>query len=260
MDDEQLRAQLTLPRFPRSAAYDPRWLIRNVMGPNPLWLLEELTARMPLRPGMRVLDLGCGKAVTSIFLAREFGVTVWAADLWVAPTENLARIREAECADRVFPLLAEARELPFAHGYFDAVISIDAYHYFGTDDFYVGYLADFIRPGGLLGIAVPGLRAEIDRVPEHLRPYWQWEFASLHSVGWWRRHWELTGKVGVLDAWEQDDGWRYWRHWCRVCAQAGEDETVREASRHEARMLDADEGRTFTFALLVAEKPEVGGT
>ncbi|WP_119727901.1 SAM-dependent methyltransferase [Thermomonospora amylolytica] len=258
--DERLRERLVMPRFPRSGTYDPRWMIANVMGPNPLWLLEELTGRMELRPGMRVLDLGCGKAMTSVFLAREFGVDVWAADLWIPPTDNLERIREAGCADRVVPLRAEARELPFAHGYFDAVVSVDAYHYFGTDDFYLGYLADFIRPGGTLGIAVPGVRAEIERVPEHLRPYWQWEFMSLHTVAWWRRHWELTGRARVRDAWEPDDGWRLWRTWCEVCAEAAEDEAVREASRREALMLDADAGRTFTFAHLVAEMTEPAGS
>lgn len=223
------------------------------MGPNPLRLLEELISRMELRPGMRVLDLGCGKAMTSVFLARECGVQVGAADLWISPADDLERITAAGCADRIVPLRLQARELPFAHGYFDAVVSVDAYHYFGTDDFYLGYLADFIRPGGTLGITVPGVRAEIEQVPGHLRPWWQWEFMSLHTVAWWRRHWELTGKVRVLDAWEPDEGWRLWRTWCEVCAEAAEDEAMREAARREAAMLDADARRTFTFAHIVAE-------
>ena len=29
---------------------------------------------MELEPGMRVLDMGCGKAISSIFLAKEFDV------------------------------------------------------------------------------------------------------------------------------------------------------------------------------------------
>jgi len=109
------------------------WVVENEMGPNALWLTESLCQVMPLEMGMRVLDLGCGTAMSSIFLAREFDVQVWAADLWVQPTDNLDRIREADLEDVVFPIRAEAHDLPFADGYFDAVVSIDAYHYFGTD-------------------------------------------------------------------------------------------------------------------------------
>jgi cyclopropane fatty-acyl-phospholipid synthase-like methyltransferase len=43
---------------------------------------------MAVEPGMRVLDLGCGRAITSVFLAREFGARVWAADMWIDPTPN----------------------------------------------------------------------------------------------------------------------------------------------------------------------------
>ena len=81
--------------FPRSAAYDEAWVNENRMGPNVLWLAESLAERMTLEPGMRVMDLGCGKACSSVFLAREYGVEVWATDLWIKPTENWERIREA---------------------------------------------------------------------------------------------------------------------------------------------------------------------
>ena len=66
------------------------------MGSNPLWMTEWLCERLDLQPGMRVLDLGCGYAKSSIFLAREFGVQVWATDLWVPATENWQRIRDAK--------------------------------------------------------------------------------------------------------------------------------------------------------------------
>ncbi|MCW2751334.1 MAG: SAM-dependent methyltransferase, partial [Aeromicrobium sp.] len=54
-------------RYHRSNGYDPRWVFDNQMGPNALWLVESLTEVLPLEPGMRVLDLGCGRAMTSIF-------------------------------------------------------------------------------------------------------------------------------------------------------------------------------------------------
>ena len=81
--------------YPRSQKYDIDWMVQNSMGPNVIWLTEALTGVMTLEPGMRVLDMGCGKAISSIFLAKECGVEVWAADLCVKPTENWERIRGA---------------------------------------------------------------------------------------------------------------------------------------------------------------------
>ena len=58
-------------RFPRSNRYDPKSIIDNQMGLNPLWLTEWVCEELALQPDMRVLDLGCGKGLSSIFLARE---------------------------------------------------------------------------------------------------------------------------------------------------------------------------------------------
>ncbi|MBY0394847.1 MAG: SAM-dependent methyltransferase, partial [Thermoleophilia bacterium] len=104
MDD-----RLSSARFPRTAAYHPDWLRAGASGgANPLWLAEWLAEALDLRPGLRVLDLGCGRAQSSIFLHREFGVEVWAVDLWFSPSENLRRIRDAGVADGVFPLRSDA--------------------------------------------------------------------------------------------------------------------------------------------------------
>lgn len=50
--------------FPRSARYDPEWVLENLMGPNGLWLVKSLSEVLELQPGMRVLDMGCGKVAS----------------------------------------------------------------------------------------------------------------------------------------------------------------------------------------------------
>src|SRR5687767_7943537 len=121
--------------FPKSSAYNPDWIAASVSGgANSMLLTEWLTNELDLQPGMKVLDLGCGRAVSSIFLAREFGVTVWATDLWFNPTENQQRINDAGLGERVYATYAEARALPFADEFFDAIVAIDSFLYFGTDD------------------------------------------------------------------------------------------------------------------------------
>src|SRR5262245_18040552 len=112
--------RLISDRFPRASRYHPEWVLAAVSGgANPLWLTEWLTEELELREGTRVLDLGCGRALSSIFLAREFGVQVWAADLWFSAAENLQRIRDAGVENAVFPLHVDARALPFADEFFD---------------------------------------------------------------------------------------------------------------------------------------------
>jgi cyclopropane fatty-acyl-phospholipid synthase-like methyltransferase len=101
------------PEFPRSNQYEQSWMLENQMGPNAIWLAEWLWDVLPLKTGMRVLDLGCGRCMTSIFLAREFGVQVWTTDLWITPDHNWQRVLEAGVEDLVFPLRAEAHALPF---------------------------------------------------------------------------------------------------------------------------------------------------
>jgi cyclopropane fatty-acyl-phospholipid synthase-like methyltransferase len=122
---------------------------------------------------MRVLDLGRGRALSSIFLRREFGVQVWATDLWFSASENRQRILDAEVDDGVYPIHADARSPPLATDFFDAIVSIDSFPYYGTDEHYLNYLARFVKPGGSIGIAGAGLMRELDGpIPDSLKAWW----------------------------------------------------------------------------------------
>jgi SAM-dependent methyltransferase len=241
--------RLHLDHYPRSLAYDPRWVVDNQMGPNPLWLMEALTDHLPLEAGARVLDLGAGTALTSIFLAKEFDLSVVAADLWVSPTENQRRILEAGVEGRVLPLRLEAHDLQFGEETFDAIVSADAYHYFGTDDLYLTSCVRLLRAGGRIGIVVPGLVVELEELPVHLRPYWDPACWSFHSPQWWRRHWGRSERVEVEQADVLPDGWREWLLWLEVCREHGA-----PVDDSEVRMVQEDAGRNLGFTRVVARK------
>jgi cyclopropane fatty-acyl-phospholipid synthase-like methyltransferase len=113
--------------FPRTAKYDEHWIRENALGENALCQAECLARHLPFSVGMRVLELGCGKATSSIFLAREFEVQVWATDSGTSATENFQRATALKSATRVFPVRADAHSLPFAREFFDAVVAIDSY-------------------------------------------------------------------------------------------------------------------------------------
>ena len=235
-------------RFPRSAKYHPEWIHKNVTTGtgNTLWLTEWLAEAMQLEPGMRVLDLGCGGAVSSIFLAREFGTQVWATDLWFSASDNLQRIREAGLMDRVFPLHADARALPYAGEFFDAIVCIDAYPYFGTDALYLNYITQFVRPGGQFGIAGAGLVQEFgDDVPGHLREFWTQDMWAFHSASWWRSHWERTGIMKIELAETMPEGSRYWLDWQL---------TAYPENHAEIETLKADNGRYLAWFRMVGRR------
>jgi len=236
--------------FPRSDAYSPDWLRAATSGgANPLWLTEWLTADLGLRPGMRVLDLGCGRAASSIFLHREFGVRVWATDLWFSPTENLRRVRDAGVDHDVYPIHADARHLPYADGFFDAIVSIDSYFYYGTDDLYLADVARFVRPGGTIAIAGAGLTGELTTgVPDHLRNWWEPSLWCLHSAEWWRHHWDRTGIVTVSTADTMPDGWRRWLDWQHL---------VNPGNTVEIDAINTDAGRTLGYVRVVAQRNPV---
>jgi cyclopropane fatty-acyl-phospholipid synthase-like methyltransferase len=203
---------------------------------------------MPLHRGMRVLDLGCGRAASSVFLGREWGVQVWATDLWFSASENLQRIEDAGVQDNVFPIHADAHSLPFARGFFDAIISIDSFVYYGTDELYLNYLMRFAKPNALIGIVGAGLMAEIESsVPEHLREWWEPSMWCLHSAAWWRRHWEKTGLVSVEAADSMPDGWKAWLAWQNAIAP----DNIREIAA-----ITADAGRVLGYIRVVARRQE----
>ena len=239
--------RLLSDRFPRSSKYHPGWVLANASGgANALWITEWLTEAMDLRPGMRVLDLGCGKASSSIFLRREFGVQVWAADLWISAAENIQRIRGAGLEDSVFPLHSDARALPFAPDFFDAIVCIDSFPYYGTDDLYLNYLAHFVKPGGPIGVAGAGLVREVDgRLPDYLQEWWTQDFWACHSAAWWRHHWERTGIVDIKLADTMPDGWKFWLDWLKAVAPD---------NATEIKTLEADAGRYLGYVRLVGRR------
>jgi SAM-dependent methyltransferase len=240
--------RLISDRFPRASGYHADWVLAGVSGgANPLWLAEWLSEAMDLRPGMKVLDLGCGRALSSIFLHREFGVQVWATDLWFSASENIQRVRDAGVEQGVFPIRADAHSLPFSAEFFDAILGIDSFMYFGTDDLYLNYLARFVKPGGSVGIALAGFTSEIvDRVPAHMAEWWAAEMPyCLHSADWWRRHWERTGILEVAVADMLPDGWRFWRDWLRLIAPA---------NVVEIDAVETDAGRHFGYVRAVGRR------
>ena len=183
--------------------------------------------RFPVRPGHRVLDLGCGGGRHAFELYRH-GANVVAFDLdpaELAPvTSMFAAMQvagEASPQAGATAISGDATAMPFGDGTFDRVIAAEVLEHVLDDQRAMNELARVLRPGGLAAITVPSwlpericwaLSTEYHQVPGgHVRIYtrveleaklaraglravWHHHAHGLHSPYWW-----LKCAVGVHD-------------------------------------------------------------
>jgi len=218
-----------------------------MMGPNAMRISEELTSRLGITKNMRILDLGCGCGLSTLLLVKKYGASVFAADLWISPTENYERFKSVGIDDKAVPIFADATKgLPFANGYFDALLSVDAYHYFGDTAEMLPSLIPFVKRGGFIAVAVPGLKYEFgENVPEEMKPFWTDEVArTIRSLAWWRDLWSKAKGVEIVDIREMDCCRQAWDEWL-ACPNP--------YAVNDRKMMEAEGGKYFNLVELIAK-------
>ena len=219
-----------------------------MMGPNSLRLLDELLSHAPERLSGRVLDLGCGMAVTSLFLARETEAdTVFAVDLWITATDNYARIRQWGEEKRIVPLHSDALDLPFADGFFKAIVSVDAYHYFGCrEGFFAEKILPLLEPGGYALIAVPGLKEEFENgIPALMTEWAEDDALCFHSPQWWKEHISQGVEGAEVSVYESKQFDAIWNDWF---------ESGHEYAANDKAYLERGVADMLSFVLIVVRK------
>ncbi len=124
-------------------------------------------ARLGLRPGDRLLDLGCG-AGRHAFEALRRGANVTALDLDQAELDLVAVYLAAISEDDTLPrgsgwetLQASATELPFPDAHFDRVIASEVLEHINDDALAIGELSRVLKPGGTMAVTVPRFGPEL---------------------------------------------------------------------------------------------------
>ena len=235
--------------YPLSEKYNTPELMGRIMGPNPLKLEEELLTGHRIPDGATVCDLGSGQGLTSVLLAKEYGFKVYAADLWSDPEANRRFFSDMGLDEKqIVPVKADAENLPFEKEFFDAVVSTDSYNYFGRDPDYLDRkLLPFLKPGGWIYIAVPGMKKDChDALPPELLLSWTPEQLDyLHDAAYWR---ELVGHcrgAEVLEVSEMESNEEVWADWLRQ---------DNEYAVGDRRSMAAGGGRYLNFIKLVLRK------
>ncbi|MBE5795691.1 MAG: class I SAM-dependent methyltransferase [Clostridiales bacterium] len=201
----------------RSDNYTDFFLAENLMGPNSIRLLDELLTQHPLQftRDNRVLDLGCGTGLTSLFIAKETGATVYANDLWISAEANTERFQNWNMQDQLIPVCVDANQLTFQPETFDAVISIDSYHYFGgKEGFFAEKILPFLKPGGIALIGIPGMKKSFDGQSEALLTQWLGDEAYMfQSADWWKRIIGEHEELETVETWEMIAFEQPWQEW-----------------------------------------------
>ena len=235
--------------YPKSEAYNTPALQEKIMGPNPVKLEEELLRDHRIPDGAVVCDLGSGQGLTSVFLAKEYGFTVYAADLWSDPEENRRFFDQMGLSrEQIIPVKADAADLPFETAFFDAVVSTDSYNYFGRDERYLDEkLLPFVKPGGYLYIAIPGMKKDChDNLPQELLLFWTPEQLDyLHDVDYWTKIVRQCSGADVISVKEMESNEEVWADWLKQ---------ENEYAVGDRKAMEAGGGKYLNFVSIVLRK------
>lgn len=235
--------------YPLSEKYMTAELMKKIMGPNPVKLEEELLMDHQIPKDATVCDLGSGQGLTSVFLVKEYGFTVYAADLWSDPEENRRFFTSMGLSEaQIIPVKADAENLPFDREYFDAVVSTDSYNYFGRDPAYLdSKLLPFVKPGGYIYITVPGMKKDChdDLPPELLLSWTPEQLDYLHDVSYWKNIVEGCKGAQVLEVSEMASNDEVWADWLKQ---------ENEYAVGDRKAMEAGGGNYLNFIKIVLRK------
>ena len=236
-------------KYVKSEKYNTPELQSKIMGPNPVKLEEELLINHKIPDGAVVCDLGSGQGLTSVFLAKEYGFTVYAADLQSEPEDNRLFFDSMGLSrDKIIPVKADATDLPFEKEFFDAVISTDSYNYFGRDESYLDEkLLPFVKSGGYIYIAIPGMKKDChDNLPPELLLSWTPEQLDyMHDVEYWSKTVGKCEGAEVISVEEMESNDEVWADWLKQ---------ENEYAVGDRKSMEAGGGKYLNFISIVLKK------
>jgi cyclopropane-fatty-acyl-phospholipid synthase len=209
--------------------------------------VHMLLDRLRLKPGQRLLEIGCGWGGLAEIAARDYGARIVGLTL---STEQKAyaekRLKKARLADQVEIRLQDYRDVDER---FDAVASVEMVEAVGQEywDDYLGAISRSLAPGGRAALQLisidpvlfEGYAASPDFIQTYIFPggmlIHEPRFAAIagaHDLSWddrigygehyaetlrlWRQRYDAAVKRGRLDGFGEEFH-RLWRYYLMYC-------------------------------------------
>ena len=236
-------------RYEKTKKYDIDLINQKIMGPNPLKLEEELLKDNNIKPGSVVMDLGSGQGITSVFLAKEYGVKVYATDLWSDPEENKKFFDEMGLKEeQIVAVKADATDLKYEKDFFDAVVSTDSYNYFGREEDYLDEkLLPYVKKDGYVYIVVPGMKKDFhNNIPRELLLSWTPEqLEYIQSIDYWKKIISKAKNCEIISIHEMESNEECWKDWIKC---------DNEYSKNDKKAIDAGACKYLNFIAIILKK------
>lgn len=207
--------------YPELKNIRPEEAYDQFIGCGGLYLVVTMIRQMKLKKGDIVLDLGCGFGPAAVYLAKNFGVTVIAVDLWHSPSKLADRIQGAVYYDKIIPLNIDiTQHMAFAENYFDAVFCMNSLFLCGNNMDFLKRLLGTLKQGGSFCVGSecfsrePGFKSMED-IPEEFNFNWSWDvwdscYSKYHSLQWWYSLLKETKLLDITYCQELEDGETLW--------------------------------------------------
>lgn len=189
------------------------------------------------------------RGVTSVFMAKEYGFKVYATDLWSNPDENRKYFYSLGLDENsIVSIKADSTDLHFDKNFFDAVVSVDSYNYFGRDENYLdNKLLPFVKNEGYIYIAIPGVKNDChDNLPkELLLSSTPEQLDYMHDIKYWENIFNKSNDSEIIKIEEMESNEKVWNDWLMQ---------ENEYAINDRKSLNAGAGKYLNFIKIVLQK------
>lgn len=195
----------------KSYSEDELYDFGNWLSPGGYLMLHLISQNLNIKKGSRILDLGCGNGQSSVFFAKEYDADVVAIDLWIDSETRDKRAKEKGVASKINNITADVCEgLNEVNGTFDYIISVQAFHCFGSKDGLLSSLEKYLTSGSKIGIIQSTFSKEGKLPDVFLKSNgWETDYSTYFYPNWWKKHFKNNG-YQIIDCFELLQGKQIW--------------------------------------------------